>query len=63
MTPTEGQTTTEAKGEQVKCTRCRHVHYEKDRVKGKPDKYGLTPIVCPKCSGHSMYRTTGAKTP
>lgn len=58
MTPTE-QTTAEAKGAQVKCTRCRHVHYEKDRVNGKPGRYGITPVVCPKCGGRSMYRITG----
>lgn len=36
----------------VKCTRCKHIHKESERV-WKKKKDGWSDLVCPKCSGKS----------
>lgn len=38
----------------IKCTRCRHKHTEKDRIKVKRKKSIWFDMVCPKCNGKAF---------
>lgn len=38
----------------IKCTRCRHKHTEKDRIKVKRKKSMWFDMVCPKCNGRAF---------
>jgi hypothetical protein len=48
---------------QVQCTRCRNKHLQSARVEGKPDKFGLTPLICPRCGGHNVYKLDANEKP
>jgi hypothetical protein len=41
---------------QIQCTRCRHKHCESERGRTKPDSYGMTTSICPRCRGQSYYQ-------
>ena len=40
----------------VKCCRCKNKHWHSERKNGKQDKYGLTPLVCPRCGAQIYYK-------
>ena len=42
----------------VKCTRCRHKHWESARARKPSKDFGplVNDLVCPKCGCHSFYK-------
>ena len=56
MTQQTSKTSLIMSDEIVKCTRCRYKHRMSDRVNKYYPKTGFTVSVCPKCSGHSVYK-------
>lgn len=45
----------------AKCTRCKNIHNQKDRVEKYNKKSGMTDLVCPRCDGKSFYRVEEVK--